>query len=87
MPMLRGANLNPRRKPSRRSFDSLPARMAMLRIVSRRHPLMCGGFDDRSGDGHASGQVGYQGPWMWERTIKHGQWAGPWRRVRWEDDA
>lgn len=67
--------------------DPLLSRLAFLRITSRRYPLMAGFHDEKTGNGTAFGQVGRQGPWMWERTIRAGQWSGPWRRIRWRDEA
>jgi len=81
--MKRGHNLRPRRRLAEREHDPLPSQMAFLRIISRRRPLMHGGHDERTGDGGAFGSVGRQGPWMWRRLIKRGQWNGSWKRVQW----
>jgi len=40
-------------------------------------------WNDETGDGEAWHKASdRRGPWMRVRTIKAGQWAGPWRYVK-----
>ena len=67
-------------KRKRHKLDSLRSMMAEHRTC---HPGGGGMWNDETGDGEAWHKASdRRGPWMRVRTIKAGQWVGPWRYVK-----
>jgi len=71
----------------RRHFSPFWEQKCFNLVASYRRPLMAGCFDGRTRIGTAFGQSGRATcPWMWERRIERGYWAGQRYRRRWEGD-
>lgn len=80
----RGPNAFHFKRKRKRFAESLLSRMAYLRTI---HPGGGGGWNGKTGDGVAwRNDMNRFGRWQRVRDIRAGQWAGPWRYERIDDE-